>query len=157
MRFLALDPGEKHTGWALFEDDADDWNLVASGEWGPNEAIREIEEWVFPRDRTTGEITKPDLDYVVIEEFRLYPWKSQEQGFSEMLTCQMIGVIKYICNKAKMPFKEQGASIKKPTRAICKAKGVRRLTGTGNHAADAQLHGWYHILKDLEGEEIGVG
>ena len=53
----------------------------------------------------------------------------------------------------------QMADIKKPIRGILKAKGIRsvakpiakELYGGRDHVVDAELHGWYFILKVLEG------
>lgn len=53
---------------------------------------------------------------------------------------------------------QQPADIKKPTRGILRKKGVKSVAGPiakreyGNrdHVKDAELHGWYHILRTMK-------
>lgn len=168
MRILAIDPGETHCGMAYFEDDDDAWHVVSSWEERPEECFNTAYRFM----------TEEGLDVLVVEEFRLFPWKSQQQGFSQLKTVETIGVLRYLHRRAcelieasnnvksnvgkwsepqTLPkWIEQGSSILKPTRAICKAKGIRRVRGSNDHEASAQIHGWYYILKVLEGEEIGT-
>lgn len=146
---LAIDPGEVHCGMAYFEDDNESWHLVSSWELEPNDC-----EWTAFRM-----ITEENLDTLIVEEFRLYPWKSEQQAFNQIRTVEVIGVLRFLYGRAvelghECKWKEQGASIKKPTAAIINAKGIKAMKGSNRHMKDAQLHGWYHILHDLEGEAI---
>lgn len=150
VRILAVDPGEAHIGFAYFEDDAKDWHLVTSWE--------ETDRWEAI-DTIRRYITEEDLDFLVVEEFRLYPGRTQAQSWKKMETSEMIGAIKWIVREAQrhgfiVSLVEQGANIKKPTRGVLKGRGIKRMEGTGNHAADAQLHGWHWILR-REGEKVG--
>lgn len=151
MRLLSVDPGEVHCGMAYFEDSADAWHVVSSWEATPEECFEQVVG--FMRD---------DLEVLVVEGFWLYPWKSEEQAFGQVKTVEIIGVLRYLHGKAvengrDIEWVEQKATIKKPTAAICNAKGIKTYPRSNGHMKDAQLHGWYHILRKLEGEEIPVG
>lgn len=60
----------------------------------------------------------------------------------------------------KITIVRQRADDKKPTRGILRKKGMKsvagpiakELYGNRDHVKDAELHGWFHILKTLEGE-----
>jgi len=45
----------------------------------------------------------PLLAAVVLERYSLYPWMAREQGFSEMLTPQMIGMVRWIARSHGVP------------------------------------------------------
>lgn len=84
---------------------------------------------------------------LVIEEFRLYPDKSEAQAFKAMKTSEMIGALKLVAKQYKVPVVEQGAGIKKATRAQLRARGIKQV-GRGDHARDAELHLLHYILKN---------
>lgn len=78
-----------------------------------------------------------------------------------MLTCELNGAM---CDDPdKKPIEIdlviQPADIKKPTRGILRHKGIHSVgkaakkenPGWGDHCIDAELHGWHHILRTLEG------
>jgi hypothetical protein len=130
MRVLAIDPGEVHCGVAFFDDGV----CTHTEECKPSTLFEHL---VFEM-----------LDVVVCEEFRLYPWTAGAQSFSSMATCEVIGVIKYICEQESMPLVMQSATIKKVASAQMKARGVDNLAVVqrkGGHAVDAFLHGWFYI------------
>jgi hypothetical protein len=88
---------------------------------------------------------------VVIEEFRLYPDKAAVQGYSQLKTVEVIGVVRYLCAVSEIELIEQGASIKKPARSQMAARGVENEAvkqGAGGHCADAVLHGWYFLSRE---------
>lgn len=145
---LAIDPGEKHCGLAYFEDDATDWHVVTAYELPPEACFAEVAGFI-----------RDELDVLIVEAFRLYPWKSEAQSFSQLRTVEVIGVLRYLHaraleNGADVEWVEQGADIKKPAAAICNAKGITALPKSNRHVKDAQLHGWYWILRK-EGEIDG--
>lgn len=130
---LAIDPGDKHVGWA-FQDPNE---VVTAGEWTISEAPSRVREILWRWSNHAREL--------VIEEFLLYPDKNQ--SWSPMLTSQLIGALKLIAHDEGVPVLEQGASIKKPTRRQLKARGIKQVEGSV-HASDAQLHLWYRILRN---------
>lgn len=170
---LAIDPGEAHCGMALMRRDGTsgeaekDWACIAAWTVDPDECIRYTASALMvgvhrtEQDEQRAERHGSDalpIDTLVIEEFRLYPWASEEQAFSEIPTIKVIGVLEYLhrahnrlggaCTLVK-----QSAQIKKPTRAICRARKVISKAGS-THAKDAQLHAWYHLLRLGETEAI---
>lgn len=81
---------------------------------------------------------------------------------TEMLSCELPGG--QCADKPDGPPKidivGQRADIKKPAAGILRTKGIqsvgkaakRENKGWGDHCVDAELHGWYHILKTLGGD-----
>jgi hypothetical protein len=133
---IAIDPGAAHVGWAVFEKGL----CMRAVEYTPDGAAFLLESI----------LALETVETVVIEEFRLYSWKAQDQAFREMLTSECIGALKWICKKAEVPVVMQPASIQKPTAARLKAAGIKLTSrGQGPHAKSAELHGWYfqrHVL-----------
>lgn len=120
MKILGIDPGARHNGVVLFDDEVMRWS----------EELKPYELYV----RVSG--IANSLDTCVMEEFRLYPWLMGEQGFSALETVEVIGVVKYICNMKGVSVVMQPASIKKPTQARMRG----RLASKNPHARDAELH-----------------
>ena len=133
---LAIDPGERHCGTAYGHSYCE-----GVQEYDQPGLFDLVERW----------IEKGALDLIVLEEYRLYPWKLQEQGFSEVRTVEAIGVIKYLAERGGVPVIMQPALIKKPTAARMKAAGVKLLSrGRGPHCRDAELHlyyYWHHMIE----------
>lgn len=133
MRRLAIDPGDKHVGWAREFSNGS----VEAGEWTAEETYDKV-------GRIFTSITSCP-DELIIEEFVLYAHKSGSQAWSPMLTSEMIGGLKLLARQHGVPVFEQGASIKKPTRSQLPARGITQV-GPGVHARDAELHLYYRIL-----------
>jgi hypothetical protein len=82
----------------------------------------------------------------------LYEDKFKSQTWSPMLTSQLIGAIKLICRWFRIPWVEQGAYIKKPTRGQLRARGID-AGGQSIHARDAKLHYYYRTIRAIKEEE----
>lgn len=106
-----------------------------------------------------GEVNRGELDLIVVESFRLYPQMAREQGYSEFLTPQLIGVIRFIARRRGIPVYLQGASIKKlalqvasskPDFPLQKLRGGRTdFEGRNQHERDAVAHGfWWAYRSD---------
>lgn len=190
MKLLAVDPGDTHVGVAFFEtDDPDPW----TGEGGEKWECIDAQEWkpMDFADAVAETLIAGEIETLVIERFRLYGDKAQEQTGSEFETAQLIGILKYLVRINNMhverhrhadqigsgeilsceqrggtcqdgtPFRHvtlalQMADIKKPTVGILRKRGVKSVAKrerAGGHAYDAELHGWYYILKGSEGRE----
>lgn len=143
---IAIDPGDVHVGMAEFEEG----HCVQAWEETPAGALFYVAE----------RLVANDFDALVIEEFRLYPWKAQQQAFSQMKTAELIGAFKLLwATNGQMIvtgtvpntiWYQQGAAIKKPIDKHLKARGVTMLADenkAGGHARDAELHG-YHFLSN---------
>lgn len=79
---------------------------------------------------------------VVFERFVLYPATALSLAYNDMYTSQVIGVIKYICDKEGIPYYTQSASNKDyviyPKKHIFKTE----------HEKDAYGHAWYFQMNN---------
>lgn len=133
---IGIDPGEVHCGFAIVTTEHDGWHSRIAGERTPQELYSLVLECVL----------LPNVEWVV-ESFRLYPWKAQQQGFSQLRVVETIGVLRYLLGERMI---EQSASIKKTANALLRARGMAPLavtSGVGGHAKDAELHAWYRIMR----------
>jgi len=127
VKYLALDPGNA-TGWATF---AADGSAVGFGTWhGKKEVYNGL---------------LPDLKAVIIENFKLYPWKSMEQAWSQLDTVRIIGAVEHYCYLNELELVFQDPSVK----AI--AYKWAGMTPPKNHKlsheTDAYVHGVYYLQK----------
>lgn len=157
-RLVAIDPGEVHVGWAEFCEENDGTPVCFnSEEITPDECA----------DRVAAMLFQGDVAHLVVERFTLYADKALAQSGSEMLTSELIGVLRYLVRvhnvgaASALPGSPwtaqecrlyiQGADIKKGIRAQMKARGIERIGPVGSHHGDAEEHGWYRILRGGEG------
>jgi hypothetical protein len=141
IRF-AIDPGDTHVGLAWFED----------GEcaWAQEKTPADFLLWL--ESQMINNFVKAYRTEIVCEEFRLYPWRMQEQGFSQMRTAELIGAIRWITRGYDLIM--QPASVKKVVVAQAKERGYTwKSRGHGGHAKDAESHGLYRIWKLAESKE----
>lgn len=139
--FVAIDPGDAHVGIARFtaalgppyrvrdcvdQSSSGDLRLDECVTLSPRDAI----SWLETRVRR--------FRAVVLEEYRLYPWLAREQGFSDLPTAQLVGVIRYIAARVDVPVYLQSAKNNlKDGRAEAKSHGfamVDRQLGHGKYA-----------------------
>lgn len=94
---MGLDPG-KTTGWCHFQYEEDEGlELVECGQLQSS----------FPGFLEL--LDKVDPDIVVYENYRLYPWKLNDQTWSSLQTPRFIGAIEFILWNSKIPVIAQGA------------------------------------------------
>ena len=93
---LVFDPGD-HTGWVFRDSDG----RVIGGTCQRNHM--EVAERI--------QILNPDI--VVMERFNLYPHMAQHLAWNSFYPCEVIGVIRYLCQRGNIPLVEQAPSIKK--------------------------------------------
>lgn len=155
--FLGIDPGDKHVGFAWFEEGNDGLPGCAYAvELTPDECA----------DRVAGALFRDELWGIGIERFTLYGDKAQEQVGSEMLTSQLIGVVNYLVRvhnrdatttegpwaAQRVRLVSEGAHAKKAIRAQLKARGIDRIGKIGDHTGDAEEQGWYWLYRLAEEE-----
>lgn len=130
MKVVAIDPGDRHVGFAS-------WFKLERLVYEVNaeEAVSRLEQ-ILRRG-----------DMLILEEFRLYPHHAAAQSWSPMETSQMIGAMKLVAKQKGANVREQGASIKKATRRQLKARGIKQV-GEGTHARDAELHLLHFLLRE---------
>lgn len=126
-RYLALDPG-KTTGWASFDEQG---NGITMGQVDVLGLIELLDE-------TTAQT-------IITEDYKLYPWKRDEQIWSRLDTVRIIGMIQYFCYKNNRNFVLQAPSIKSigyMWAGITEAKSHKN-----SHERDAYVHGVYFLQK----------
>uniref|UniRef100_A0AAU6R580 Holliday junction resolvase n=1 Tax=Micrococcus phage Olihed TaxID=3092209 RepID=A0AAU6R580_9CAUD len=149
-RFLAIDPGDEHVGLAEFECGPDKvWYCVWAGEKTPEEFL----PWYV-----TG-LRGDRWEWVVVESWHLFPESSKFYVGSDMPTSRLIGSIEALA--AYIPedgawFDEpvavtrQDPQIKIPTRSVLKRRKLRSIARvlkvSGDHASDAELHGFKYMV-----------
>lgn len=138
MKFVSLDPGDVHVGWAVFADDNHgEFHCTLAEEITPDE--------LFRRARETGWLQQ--ATHVVIEEFRPYPTTIKALIGSDLPTARMIGAMEYACHTWGVQLIKQPAHVKKATEELLKHKHIELVSrGHGGHAKDAELQGYYRLF-----------
>ena len=88
--YLAIDPGEKRTGWARFGADGETTGF------GGIEGIDEFMDWLEDQPR-------PKV--LILENYRINP--SISHAFSKVRTVEVIGLVKRYCRKNEVELVEQ--------------------------------------------------
>lgn len=150
-RFLCIDPGDVHVGLAEFQRVGDgEWFCAWAGEMTPDEFL----VWYVEGLRQAR------WDHVVCESWKLFPESAKFYVGSDMPTSRLIGAIAALAAfvptgddwvaepEPKLYF--QDPQIKVPTRGWLKRRKMRsvaRILGvTADHATDAELHGYKHLI-----------
>jgi len=92
MTYLFIDPGES-TGWAIFDLDGKEVGM------GTCRGFENLAVWLETW-------RSHDFQRVIIEEFKLYPWKSQAQLWSEFFTIEVIGAVRFKCFQFDISFEK---------------------------------------------------
>lgn len=151
---LAVDPGSRNTGLARFSIslvngeqklDMSTSTLRVPKEWD----VRSPEAFDWMMDAFMQLFEQQRFDDVVVEMFRLYPWKSEQQGFSNMATSQLIGVLRCLCTMYETPCHLQGAQWKEAGAAKMRLFG-RSHVGRNLHERDAEVHGWLWLHNQMK-------
>lgn len=141
---LAVDPGDAHVGLA-------GWRKSGVAEGAGNVACMEIDAPEAPeevRDILVVALRTGERCVLVVEEYVLYGGaRGAAQTWQPMLTSEMIGALKFIAKELGVAVVEQGAGIKKPTRAQLEPRGIDQI-GSGTHERDAELHLLHYLLKE---------
>lgn len=135
INVLALDPGET-TGMAAFRGSH---RLVATQLQGHTVPA------IFRQIRTALNFYHPDA--VVMEDYRVYSWKTRDHANSDMFTSRLIGAVECLCEDLQVPLKKQMAGIAK---GFCTDDKLRMwdLYAGGRHSRDATRHAVYYLLFD---------
>ena len=136
---LVFDPGE-HTGWCcarLDDSVSNSWRVVGGTADKDHRAVAEL-------------IYKYCPDIVVFERFNLYPGMAKTLSWNSFYPCEVIGVIRYLCNKLNIAVYEQAPSIKKFSGGLQadwtmlkNSSALLSAQGVTEHTKDAYLHWKY--------------
>jgi hypothetical protein len=130
---LGLDPG-KNTGWSIIKVE----NKIIS-----------IEDFGVEKNGDVSYIAAqciPDVDQVVVEDFKLRPVKARAGVFdySDMIAPKVIGKIELLCEMAKKDLAKQQPSVKPSAYGFANMVYVR---GKKNqHWQDAYVHAVYFAV-----------
>lgn len=150
---LAIDPGDIHVGWCLGRrldgvgPPGLQWDVVCE-EMTPDECVQRLKVFLGTRE----EMYPGFPIEIVVEEFVLYAGQDRRNVGNTMATSELIGKIEYVCAGYGVQIIRQPASVKKPTRAQLRGRGIRQV-GVGTHQRDAELHLWYRTLREEERAE----
>lgn len=98
-RLIAIDPGAAHVG--VVQADFDHFGLLEEVEsWHKVFTPEEFYGWF--EDKLIVLLVEEARSIVAFEEFRVHPF-AKHQAYNQLETSQMIGVIRYVCRKFKIP------------------------------------------------------
>ena len=122
---LVFDPGES-TGWCF----RDNIGRVIGGTC--KKRHMEVAERI--------QIFSPDI--VVFERFNLYPQMAKSLAWNSFYPCEVIGVIRYLCDKYNITVVEQAPSVKKYFGGFQQDwDQLKELSqGVTEHTKDAYMH-----------------
>jgi hypothetical protein len=133
---LTLDPAGNHgkegdgtTGWAIFKDG----QLVDFGHKSSSDYATAEEYW---DSIISLMILRVNFDLVVCESYKLFGHKAKQQSGSEMGTPQLIGCIRLMLHKARIPLVFQDPKDKvRVTDPILVHMGILEQTEGGRYKA----------------------
>src|SRR5580692_11051045 len=174
FRLAAIDPGEAWCGLAEFDLAPLGGRLLGDGfvDQSRRGTIRLMQCRTLTPHDLYGELERiaPLIHAVVLERYSLYPWMAREQGFSELLTAQCVGVVTDIAvRRFKVPVfcLQDAKGTLKGGRAQAARAGFRmkdRALGSGRfryrgpdfdlpgkpHRRDAAAHGVFWATTNRE-------
>lgn len=127
-KYLALDPGNS-TGWATFNEKGD---VVGFGTCVTRQEVYE-------------KVADSEPELIIMEDYRLYPWKSKEQSWSPFETVRVIGAVEYYAYLHKCQMVLQEPSIK--SIGYKWAGLVKPKNHALSHETDAYVHGVFYLQK----------
>ncbi len=142
---VCLDPGET-TGFAMFNSG----NLIACGQWHTKHiANSAIAFNVFLDD------LEEDLEdlRIVVEDYKIYGWKSEDHSWSSLHTPKWIGAILAVAALRDIPVQMQMAHQAKQFCTDNKLKMWGMYATGQRHARDAIRHGCYYTLFNKTAQE----
>ena len=142
MNILAIDPGET-SGFCI----------INSGELNYSDEDKNLVVYIGEKKLHKGFnkiLEKYNIDLIIYEEFKLYPWKAKQKSWSTFPTVEVIGVLKYIADKNNVDIIGQGADAKEFFDDK-KLKWCGMYKGYSPHERDAIRHAFYYLEFGKEG------
>lgn len=140
-RLISLDPGGT-TGYAIWDNSV----LVEAGQLATHtvrEAVPFLEKWLTTKVYDAGYHDGNTL--AVMEEYRVYSWKTDDHAQSTMHTSRLIGAMESAFVRRGIPYRMQGAGMAKPFCTDVKLKAWDFWQKGERHARDAIRHGAYFL------------
>lgn len=134
---VGIDPGET-TGIAIFIDG----NLSATYQIDHRShkdigtAAQEIGLVLFNYQPT----------HVIVEDYRVYKWKTSSHANSDLFTSRLIGSLEYVCSSNSYPMTKQMASIAKGFMTDSKLKSWGFWIKGKRHTRDAIRHAATYLM-----------
>lgn len=158
LRVLAVDPGDKHVGMAVglafARPDPDTGGVVAEDELVVAFEVGHI-DGLFAIDTA---VNAGWVDILVIEDWRLYRDKMEEQVGSRCETARFLGGVEHLVRKYnrfaestgdpnRVELIEQPASVQAPAKEKLREYRMGRTSKPDQgHALSAELHFWHLIF-----------
>ena len=134
VSLLAFDPGHT-TGWAAFTG----FELKASGQINTEDidlATQAIQELIDEH--------KPSI--IVLEEYRIYRWRTQHHAGSDLPTARVIGCMETLAYVQHIDLYKQPAQLAKGFCKDAKLRAWGVYKQGEKHARDAIRHGIYFMI-----------
>jgi hypothetical protein len=128
--FLAIDPGGKRTGWAYFSPTGEPISDGIVDTENSYKALRNM-------------LDNMDPETIIIEEFRVFPWKSNAQRWSVMKQVKVAGAVEMWAEVKEVEV------IQQPSTALGMGFRYQGLT-MPSHPKDnlsARAHGVYYLTQ----------
>jgi len=133
MKLIAIDPGDKNQGFAIFTS-------------------TNLKEWTKDRIgvRTSADelydlLDKEKPSIIVIEKFVTYPWKAKQQSWGKQKTPQVVGGVKALARVLVASLIEQTTGNRDIGYMWGKIKKLPK-SNPSNHAHDAEAHAVFYII-----------
>ena len=126
---IAIDPGEKRTGIAVYDLDGSTYCLSRE-----------------PWQAATWLDTQPSksIELVILEQWVPYPHAQAGNAWRDLVEVKTLGALEYICRSARIKYVYQQTSILLPTAARAEYHGYRWTSSNRDEKA-AETH-LYHYL-----------
>jgi len=131
VKLIGIDPGVT-TGWASYDTERES---SLCGECGGFQDVRNVLDAYLP-------------DAVILEEYRLYPWKAKQQSWSNIPAAEVSGIVDLWCRDHGVVLCKQTPGLRKAVPNVwLKALGLWKPTKGRPHARDAAKHLASYIAK----------
>lgn len=142
--WVSIDPGDVHVGVCFW--------LGREPQWAREFDQETFVDWLIPR------VASGEIELVVYEVFMLYHSKATQQTGSKFFTSELIGVMRHLCRRAKVPFHGYQASVHKALYKLADYRPPKMPLkawvsyGNGSHCKDAECVGRWHLwVNDMKG------
>lgn len=157
-RWICIDPGED-TGFSIWEGK----KLIIGGTvklWDVADLIGRVlgvgvsmpaygEEYKFLEDELLGY----EIERIVCEDFRIYPWEARNLAWDQVRTARLIGAITWCCRTTSTKFILQPAAIKDGAVKGGAENFFYTPLRENRHINDSIMHGWFYVQAVMHGNE----